>query len=380
MHLLYVVTLGGGVDTSLRALSKGLIQKGHQVSFLYIRSAKDAALLEPVEGVTLYETRIGNFHYYLSKLMPGRTFPRNVRSLESSWAFSEKLAEIIKVQKPDLIEIPEMFVLPRSARHIPYIVRLHSADWTWCQFLNERERGSDKIDRKLETITLRLAAGISSPSRFLKEYVSKQCRIDRKVELIPHAVDTELFKPSHTKADAPVIFFAGRVERRKGAHILIKAMPKVLEKYPKCQFVFAGHVRDDVKDEIKKIGSQAIFLGFLSQQALMGWYQKASIFIAPALWDNSPNTIYEAMSCGTPVIATRVGGIPELVEDGVTGLLISPGDPSELTEKIFWLLNRPAEQEKVGKCARERVVRNYNVAKITNRTLAFYKETINCPK
>lgn len=375
MRLLFVVTLGGGVDTSLRTLSRGLIQRGHEVSFLYIRNSQDARPAAPLENGHVYEAKIGNLHYYFSKIMGMRIFSKPVRSLEELAAFSRKLSEIIKFQKPDLIEMPEMFVLPQCLQHIPYIVRLHSAEWTWRKMLGEKERLSDKIEKLWESNTLKSAAGISSPSRFLKQKVSQGCSYYGNIEDIPYAVDTDLFKPG-IKSDLPLILFVGRIEKRKGADILMQAIPQILKKYPKCRFVFAGRICDDIKEEMRKVMHQVEFLGIVPHEELVGWYQKASIFVAPSVWDHSPNTIYEAMACGVAVIASRVGGIPEIVEDGITGLLVSPGSSLDLAEKILWLLNHPAEQKQMGHNARERATTHYNIDKIADQTLSFYEETL----
>jgi starch synthase len=169
-----------------------------------------------------------------------------------------------------------------------------------------------------------------------------------------------------------VILFVGRVEKRKGADVLMNAIPRVHEISPDARFIFIGQVCEDVKEEIEKITSFAEFLGVRPRDEIVPWYQRASILVAPSLWDNSPNIIYEAMACGTPVVASRVGGIPELVDDGVTGLLVSPGDADRLAEAIVVLLGAGERREAMGSRARERALTEYAVDKILARTLKFY--------
>jgi starch synthase len=115
------------------------------------------------------------------------------------------------------------------------------------------------------------------------------------------------------------------------------------------------------------------FLGVKPRGELVELYQQASVVAVPSVWDNSPNVIYEAMACGTPVVASRVGGIPELVDDGVTGLLVPPGDADALADAIVALLGDPARRAQMGEHARERAVEEYSVDKIVTRTVGFYE-------
>jgi starch synthase len=206
------------------------------------------------------------------------------------------------------------------------------------------------------------------------EEIRVACRLDdRPIQIIPYPIDTDEFRPEARKDDSPKsVLFAGRLEEHKGADVLLKAIPRVLAKHPDCQFVFVGTVSTELENEVKAASSSARFQGFTIRQEVVPLYQKASVFVAPSMWDNSPNTIYEAMACGTPVVATRVGGIPELVEDGITGLLVAPSDVHALADAIIALLDNPARRSQMGYCARAKAVGEFAVEKIAGETLALY--------
>ena len=95
------------------------------------------------------------------------------------------------------------------------------------------------------------------------------------------------------------------------------------------------------------------FLGQLPQSQLAHHMVEASVLVIPSLSEGLGRVIFEAMACGTPVIGSRVGGIPELITDTVTGFLVPPGDESALANKILWILNNPIKTREMGVRARE---------------------------
>lgn len=382
MNILYLSSTGGGLDTSVRVLAPALAAAGHHVSLLYMHLPGEP---QPDSGKTedgLYETyhaTIGAWHYYARLATFGLTsFPLLFRSVEYTLAVSKAVSIIHTRRVIDLIETPEVFITPELAKHLPYIIRLHGAAWACRRLMSERSPLSDRVESRLEGFTLRRANGISSPSRMLANYIDANCDLAERfpIEIVPYPVDTVLLNPGRGRGGPPVVLFVGRVEKRKGADVLMRAIPQVLDKRPECKFVFAGAVADDMRHVAKTPPTGLEFLGARPHDELVGWYQRASLLVVPSLWDNSPNVIYEAMACGTPVIASRVGGIPELVDDGITGLLVPPGDPQALAESIIRLLDDVKTRVLMGQCAREKAVAEYSVDKIVAHTLDFYQRSL----
>jgi glycosyltransferase involved in cell wall biosynthesis len=378
VHLLYLSAPGGGLETHVRLLAKALRQAGHQVSLLYLHSAAErhADGRDSSEAPT-YHATVGDWHHVLSHLVPGRTgFPLLMRALESAHALTRAVISIHRQEPLDLVEIPEI-VLPMQQLPVPYVVRLHSAAWTWRQMLGESLGLPDQAERWLEGATLRRAAGISSPCRFLADFVRAQCGLNsRAINIIPYAVDTERFCPAPRPITYKRVLFVGRVEARKGAQLLLQAIPHILQHHTDAEFFFAGRVNEELRGLVDAAPAQVKFLGVVPHAELVSLYQSASVVVVPSLWDNSPNVIYEGMACGKPVVAARVGGIPELVDDDVTGLLVPPRDVDELVSAINDVLNDESLQESMGKMGREKAAHEYSLEKIVNRTMVFYRSAV----
>jgi glycosyltransferase involved in cell wall biosynthesis len=122
----------------------------------------------------------------------------------------------------------------------------------------------------------------------------------------------------------------------------------------------------------QSIGRHVELLGHVAWQQLGELYRRASIFIMPSYYETFGISIVEAMAFGLPVVATNVGGIPEVIEDGVTGLLVPPGDSQALAETTLRLLRDPGLRECMGRAGRERVMAEFTVERVMKQTLDVY--------
>jgi glycosyltransferase involved in cell wall biosynthesis len=375
MRILYLSSPGGGLETNVRVLAPALIQAGHQVSILYLDARVRALAQTNAQGITEYRAPIGSKHYYLHRATFGiGHLGKLARAWEHSQDAARAICEIARRQPLDLIELPEMFVR-KDQLPAPYVMRLHSSAWMCRKLFGEPVPPTDALEIRLESQTLARAAAITSPSRFVAQYVTNVCRVQRPIEIIPYPVDTDLFQPSdHPRRQ--MVLFVGRVEKRKGADTLMRAIPTVLQKFPDCEFVFAGRMSEELAALAATMPPPVKFLGVKPRGELVELYRQASVVAVPSVWDNSPNVIYEAMACGAPVVATNVGGIPELVEDGVTGLLVPPNEMT-LGSAIGALLRDANKRCAMSVCARQRAVQTFAVEKILNRTLKAYRKVLD---
>jgi glycosyltransferase involved in cell wall biosynthesis len=380
MHLLYISSPGGGLDTNVRVLAPALVKAGHRVSVLYLHSKGEVApaAVDGSDGLEIYHSTVGDWHYYARRATFGLTsLPLFIRGLEYTQALASAISTIHSETPVDLIEVPEVFLTRSLSVHVPYIVRLHCAAWSCRRLMGEPSPLSDVLEARMEGYTLHHAIGISSPSKALADYIRANCGLgDQRIEIIPYPVDTAQFTPGSVRPGQPMVLFVGRVERRKGAGVLLRAIPLVLAKHPECEFVFAGSVANDLRAEAEKLPPAVKFLGMLPHGELIGWYQRASVCVVPSVWDNSPNVIYEAMACGTPVVASRVGGIPELVDDGITGSLVPPRDEKALADAIINLLDNTALRDRMGQRGREKAVGEYRSERILAKTLDLYDRAL----
>jgi len=179
------------------------------------------------------------------------------------------------------------------------------------------------------------------------------------------------------------ILSVGRLERAKGTDILMQAVgSQVLKAVPQTQVILAGAEaglkRQDLLQYIPhQHQSQIQFLGFVENHALHEYYASADIYVTASLYETFGYTILEAMAAGKPVVATRTGPIPELVEHGVTGLLVPPSDPNALAEAMIELLRNPSLRAEMGSRGREKAASLFSVERVLGQTLAYYQTILS---
>mgnify|MGYP000117788872 CR=1 FL=1 len=376
MHILYLSVPGGGLETNVRVLAPALAQAGHQVSILYFDANVKQLESKNEAGIVEYRAPHGQWHYYFHRATFGIG---GLGRLAHAWEFGFDLTRVIHTihaRDPlDLVELPESF-LPRHRLPIPFVMRLHSSAWMCRRMFQEPIPRTDALEIRMEAQTLASAAVITSPSRAVADYIARTCRVTRPTQIIPYPIDTEQFKPRGELKKAKMVLFVGRIEKRKGADALMRAIPNIVSRIPDAQFLFVGRMSDELADLAAAMPPQVKFLGVKPRAELVALYQQASVIVIPSLWDNSPNVIYEAMACGVPVVASRVGGIPELVEDGVTGLLVPPRDVNALARAVGDLLDNTATRTNMSHRARERALSCFDVNLITRCTLDLYAHAL----
>jgi glycosyltransferase involved in cell wall biosynthesis len=126
-----------------------------------------------------------------------------------------------------------------------------------------------------------------------------------------------------------------------------------------------------------KIDSHVEFLGFLSPEEVVTEMERAAVLVLPSYMETSPNCVAEAMAAGVPVVSTKVGGIPFMVKDGVTGLLNSPGDLAGLSENIARLLNDDGLRRKLGSAGKVEARKRYLPEAIVKKLLNAYEEILS---
>jgi len=177
------------------------------------------------------------------------------------------------------------------------------------------------------------------------------------------------------------ILFIGRLEKTKGAHILLRAIPRILTKNSNLHLYIAGSGPEinNLKNLAKKLNITSVvqFLGYQSPKQITNLYQKTTIVIVPSLWPEPFGLVgVEAMSVGRPVIASRVGGIPEWLDDGKTGFLVDPGNSKQIAEKVIQLLSDKKLLEQMGRNARKKA-EQFSIEKYANKIEKIYGELLN---
>jgi D-inositol-3-phosphate glycosyltransferase len=222
-----------------------------------------------------------------------------------------------------------------------------------------------------------------------------------KIEVIPCGVDLELFYPrTRSEAEAyldmpahhKMVLFVGRIEPLKGIDVLIEAMTLVLEDHPDlrddiCLCVIGGEPDADSANmdremarlqemrETLGIADVVAFLGKREQVALPFHYSAAEVCVVPSHYESFGMVALEAMACGTPVIASRVGGLTFTVQDGSTGFLVPNDDPRALAEKLSLLLTDGVLRREMGQRAAARAKR-YGWPIVAGQIVAAYRDLV----
>jgi len=180
-------------------------------------------------------------------------------------------------------------------------------------------------------------------------------------------------------ADAPLVVCAARLEAEKDVGSLVTAMDKVRASAPaaRCLIAGQGSLRPALEQQIQGLGLGDVvrLLGFRADALAL--IAAADLFVLPSLAEPFGLALLEAMALGRPVIATRAGGPLEIVEAGVTGLLVPPASPGALAEAIRRLLSDPAAARHLGETGRARFAAKFTAERMARATLAVYEETVS---
>jgi glycogen(starch) synthase len=369
----------GGIGTYTRDLGRALATRGHEVSVLapVESGAQDGA-------VAIHPT---SYRYVrgLDKIAPG---------LGPAGQVSLALRRLHAKRRFDLIELPQYdgpaipWMLPRRT---PVFVRLYTSSvQSFTENLGDLSR-PDRWNLRRERWLVRAARAVVTHSRAHARALAPVLDFDpEKITIIPLGVNPQpdYVRPARDP-DAPLeVVFLGRLEHRKGAIDLIRAIPAVGVAVPGAKFTLIGldrphapgdrtheqYVRDEFPAELR---ARIHFAGRLPDDQVDAAMQRADLFVAPSRYESFGLIYLEALRWGTPVVGTTAGGIPEVVEDGVTGVLVAPESPPELADAIIGLLRDPDRRRALAEAGRRRAEGDLSTETMGKRVEAFYQDALS---
>lgn len=211
-----------------------------------------------------------------------------------------------------------------------------------------------------------------TPSRFLADAVKSRTGIER-LKVLNNGIEMAKYTP--TWEDENYILFLGRLSSEKGVPTLLKAHAAMnKEKQPQLVVVGTGPLEAEL---CKASPPNVTFTGYCSGEPLWNYIRKASCLVIPSEWyENCPMSSIEAMAMGKPVIGSRMGGIPEQVEDGVNGFLFEAGNVNELTTALEKLMASSDLRRQMGEAARKKAENEYSLEVHNRELLRIYEELI----
>lgn len=346
--------------------------------------------------VSLFSTRLGKEippDFQQVKLYPLPTIPKVEREIR------EKVAQSIN---PDLeIELslaePFDFIYERYslwsysgmeyARQagIPGILEVNAP------LILEQDRHRGLVDREqAEAIAKRVfqaATTIIAVSREIKDYVSQYVSDPDKIKVIPNGVNPQRFTRNYASKSIFstakfTVGFVGSLKPWHGLPILIDAFARFQHHYPQTRLLIVGDgtERDRLVQEIadKNLESAVHFTGAISPETVPDWLAKMDVAVAPYPASEdfyfSPLKVYEYMAAGLPVVASNIGQIPEVIQDGINGLLVPPGDVTALAEALEKLRRSPLLRRRLGNSARAQILQHYTWERVVEKILWFAQQ------
>ncbi|MFO7618161.1 MAG: glycosyltransferase family 4 protein [Thermoplasmata archaeon] len=311
------------------------------------------------------------------------------------------LPEIVKDHGIDLLHTQHAHmsdVLYKLMRkRVPSITTLHTT-------ISGQKKASDVSDMKLrnlepsekwqialypmllmaEKFSLRRCPNYITMSNWMKGQVQAEFPFIKHMNVIYNGTDPSVFKPRDEKVlkdvDSPIVLFTSRMTAVKGANYLIDAIPLVLKEHKDVHFAFVGAGdKEPYKDILKKNGvgeKHYSFHGYLDYEQLPAMYSQAFCYMLPTLYENFPIRMLEAMSSGSPVIASNICGIPEAVNSGRNGILVKPKDHKAIAHALIQMLSDEKKTKFMGQQAREDVKAKFTWDICANRTLECYRQAL----
>ena len=206
---------------------------------------------------------------------------------------------------------------------------------------------------------------------------------EERSDYLYHGVDTEVFKPDYESKKDNTVLFLSRIEQRKGLKTLLEAMPFVKNK---VKLLIVGQVADDAyfKEVLELIDAEVArgyheirYTGPVEEKQKPALYQSAALYVLPSIYEDFGIVNIEALACGTPVVASRVGGVPEVVEDRVDGIIFEAGNAAELAAAIDKLMSDRELRRKFGEEGRKIVLEKFSWDRIIERLENIYYRVID---
>lgn len=247
------------------------------------------------------------------------------------------------------------------------------------------------VTRALNAATYRLNDAVIAVSQEVAARVEPYVRRGRpRVQAIANAVDVDMFAGLQVSReqvrrefgfppDAPVVINVANLTRKKGHTYLLAAAKRVLERHPQTRFLCVGQgpLAEELAAEAKRhrLNGQLVFTGFRPDATTL--VAASDVFVLSSLHEGLPVSLLEAMALARPQVVTRVGGVPEVVVDGETGVLVEAENPAALADSILSVLGDPARAQRMGEAARAHVRRRYGMSQMVKAVEAVYGSVID---
>lgn len=367
----------------IEEIAAGLVRRGHTVHV--VAPYHPDVRREPVErGVHLHFFRYSplpalNIWGYAESMQADVTL-RGRALAAAPLAVGASVAALLRLTTTQHFDVIQAhWALPNGTpaalaaalAHLPLVISIHGSD----VYLAEQAPPLSLA----ACATLRAASAITACSGDLRDRAVRLGAHPFATSVVPYGVDTEAFQPNPDDAaavraelglapDTPFVLTMGRLVYKKGLTYLLDGWPAILAQNPNAVLVIAGYgdLREQLEQQAQKLGIAASvrFPGQIERPRAARYVAAADVYVVPSIRDQRgnvdglPNTLLEGMGAARPIVASRVAGIPEVIDNGVHGLLVPERDAPALATAVNQLLRDRALAAQLGASARQRILRD----------------------
>ena len=299
------------------------------------------------------------------------------------------ILSVLRGIKPDIIHAhgSGLYAGAALASGYPAVVTVHGIASQEAKLLvgwKNKLRGF--LDSQYERSVMRRAAHLMLITPYVEQVFGGV--FSGRSYLVENACDERFFEIARNPVPGR-IFFAGPVIPRKGVLPLLKALRLVREQIQEAHLHVAGStsVRPDYAQTCQAyvgergLAGATVFLGHLAQEQVLEEYARCAVLVLPSFQETAPMVIEQAMAAGVPSVAIRAGGVPWMVEDGVTGLTLpipgsAEGDPQALADALLQVLQAPEEADRMGQRAEQEAQKRFRPQAVARRTIEVYRQVI----
>lgn len=357
----------GGIAVYTDRIARTLVRRGHTVHVVVAKADRKADF--EAEGVQV--------HYRQSRWLPliGRRTP----GLGESIGIATTLAGLHKRHRFDLVEIPNWEGMGYASTFAPglrVVIRLHTSVAESIEMAGRPPTCKERFMIRIERASTRRARAVVTHSEAHRDRMAAAYG-RQDITVIPHGV--EIPETSRPPAGRMVLSI-GRMNARKGMTTLIEAIPAVLAQAPDAVFKIAGPAEEEAGVKEFRAAYPALrqveFLGIVPGERLGQLYEECALYVSPAVYESFGLTFAEAMARARPVVGCAASAVPEIVRDGIDGLLVPPRDAAALGGAIAGLLSNPERGRQMGASGRQRAIEEFSIEISAARIERFFEGVI----
>lgn len=319
--------------------------------------------------------------YYLATIVSGSIFKKIAVALIQLIRF----AFIGLIYSPRLVHIhfcsgvsfyrKSIFIIVARFLKIPILLHAHGGKFD--RFYDQNKSWVKMYITKIMELSNLIMVFSPDKMQWMQSLLKKSTIVS-----IPNIIDLPDWVSNRDRIkiqDHIKILYLGVITKDKGVFALIESIPSIISEQPSTKFIICGKGKIEEArqlSEAKKIQIHVEFTGWVDELTKLKLLNQADILILPSYYEELPYTILEGMAAGLPIAASRVGGIPSLITQGINGILFSPGNINEIVSSLKVLIDNPELREEMSKANIEKIKTEFSTEKIVSQMISVYRNLI----